>query len=503
MLIVLFVTTLFIITSLLSALTNIGPARHQLQLWGLWPLSFAPGQPGETLIVIVPFFRSAGVMDSDAAHNIAERVRDGVDKIKLLNVRVEVLEEQQLRADDRSGAEALGKRTNASMIIWGADTGTKVEVKYLNLRQPEFDAAEITLQEQGGKGRTQVANPQPYAEFVTDDLPQVMSFLSLFALGQAAYIQKDYKQAAQIIEQGLVDVQRAPQDTEGQADANFRLGWLRDELGEKQKALVAYNQAIALNPQYATAYNNRGALRNKQGDLAGARIDYDLAIALDPQDAKAYYNRGTLHKEQGDMAGARTDLDQAIALDPRIAAAYINRGILRIGQGDPAGGRTDYDQAIAINPQYVDAYYNRGILRQEQGDTAGARADYDQAIALDPQAANVHNSRGVLRKKQGDTAGARTDYDQAIALNPRYAEAYYNRGILRSEKDEVGALADYNQAIALNPRYAEAYYNRGVLHYNQGNGAHARADFLNARDLATGTTLRQAAETALQAPEAK
>ena len=342
LLIVVLVITLFIATSLLSALTNIGPVRQQLQLWGVWPLPFAPGQSDETLIVIVPFFRTEGVVDHFIANNIAERVRGDVDKITLPNMRVEVLEGQQLRANDRAGAEALGKHANASIIIWGADTGVKVEVKYLNLRQPDFDAAEISLQEQGAEGRTEVANAQPYAEFVTDDLPQVMSFLSLFAVGQATYIQQDYKQAAQIIEQALMDVQRAPQDTVGQADANFRLGWLRNELGEQQQALKAYDQAIALNPQYAQAYNNRGVLRSEQGDPAGARTDCDQAIALNPQFAQAYNNRGVLRREQGEIAGARADYDQAIALNPQFALAYYNRGVLHYNQGNKADARTDF-----------------------------------------------------------------------------------------------------------------------------------------------------------------
>ena len=303
-------------------------------------------------------------------------MRADVDKIKLPNVRVGVLEGQQIRANDRAGAEALGKRVNASIIIWGADTGVKVEVKFLNLRQPEFDAADIFLQEQGGEGRTKVANPQPYAEFVTDDLPQVMSFLSLFAVGQAAAIQQDYKQAAQIIEQALEDVQRAPQDIVGQADANFRLGWLRNELGEKQQALEAYNRAIILNPQFADAYNNRGLLRKHQGDEAGALADYEQAIVLNPQLVGAYNNRGILRSDQGDEAGALTDYEQAIKLDPQLVNAYNNRGGLRKEQGDTTGARTDYDQAIKLDPQNATTYHGRAVLRYSQGDKAGAYADF-------------------------------------------------------------------------------------------------------------------------------
>ena len=94
-----------------------------------------------------------------------------------------------------------------------------------------------------------------------------------------------------------------------------------------------------------------GIAREAQGDLAGALADYDQAIALNPQDATAYNNRGIARADQGDLAGALADYDQAIALNPQDATAYNNRGNARQAQGDLAGALADYDQAIALNPQ--------------------------------------------------------------------------------------------------------------------------------------------------------
>ena len=57
----------------------------------------------------------------------------------------------------------------------------------------------------------------------------------------------------------------------------------------------------------------------------GAIADFDEAIKLDPNDATAYNNRGSAKEKLGDYASASADFDQAIKLDPNNATAHIQR----------------------------------------------------------------------------------------------------------------------------------------------------------------------------------
>jgi Flp pilus assembly protein TadD len=57
-------------------------------------------------------------------------------------------------------------------------------------------------------------------------------------------------------------------------------------------ALSDFNQALALDPNFAAAYNNRGYDRQQLGDIDGALADYEKAISLDPGEAYYYNNRG-------------------------------------------------------------------------------------------------------------------------------------------------------------------------------------------------------------------
>ena len=209
------------------------------------------------------------------------------------------------------------------------------------------------------------------------------------------------------------------------------------------------SSTIATAPR-ADDFFIQGVNKYQQGDAQGAIAAYKQAIALNPNYAAAYNNRGFLRNEQGDKQGALADFNQAISLDPKFAPAYNNRGGLRDDLGDKQGALTDYNQAIILDPKFANPYNNRGALRNAQGDKQGALADYNQAIILDPKFANPYNLRGNLRKEQGDKQGALADYNQAISLDPNYAKAYYNRGVLQNELgDKPSALADLRRAATL------------------------------------------------------
>jgi tetratricopeptide (TPR) repeat protein/V8-like Glu-specific endopeptidase len=265
------------------------------------------------------------------------------------------------------------------------------------------------------------------------------------------------------------------------ADDYFVSAYQKNEQSNYQGALADYDRAIALNPNYAAAYNNRGNLKyQKLNNPQGALADYDRVIALNPNYAGAYNNRGNLkYQKLNNPQGALADYDRAITLNPNYAEAYNNRGVLKQNKlNNPQGALADYDRAITLNPNYAEAYNNRGILKQDKlNNPQGALADYDRVIALNPNLAEAYSNRGNLKyQKLNNPQGALADYDRAIALNPNYAEAYSNRGNLKYQNlnDPKGALADYDRAIALNPNLAEAYSNRGFLKYqnlNDSSGA--------------------------------
>jgi tetratricopeptide (TPR) repeat protein len=126
----------------------------------------------------------------------------------------------------------------------------------------------------------------------------------------------------------------------------------------------------------------RGEDKYQKGDYQGAIATYTQAIALNPNYAQAYHNRGNARSKLGDNQGAVADYNQALRINPNYVLAYNNRGLARFKLGDKQGAVADYNQALRIDPNHVNAYYNRGLARRGLGDKQGAIQDFQKAADL-------------------------------------------------------------------------------------------------------------------------
>ncbi|MFM8912731.1 MAG: tetratricopeptide repeat protein, partial [Flammeovirgaceae bacterium] len=70
-------------------------------------------------------------------------------------------------------------------------------------------------------------------------------------------------------------------------------------------------------------------------------------------------------------------------------------------------------------------------------------------------------------------------FNEAIRLEPFMWSAYFSRAQTRQRLgDTKGAITDLNIFLEANPQNAEALFSRAVLHYDNGQWAGAREDFL-------------------------
>lgn len=221
------------------------------------------------------------------------------------------------------------------------------------------------------------------------------------------------------------------------------------------------SRAIALDPEEAMTYYNRGVVQHKRQNYRQAIADYDKAIELDPGLAMAYSNRGVAHYNLRDYQQAIADYDKAIALDPNLALAYSNRGAVHDDLGDSRKAIADYDKAITLNPKNAVSYQNRGIAYDNLGRNREAIADYNKAIELDPKNVRSYYNRGVSHHQLRRYKEAIADYDRVIAFNPRDALAYYNRGVAYDDlRDRGQAIADKKMAAALGLREAQEFLKK-------------------------------------------
>jgi tetratricopeptide (TPR) repeat protein len=107
--------------------------------------------------------------------------------------------------------------------------------------------------------------------------------------------------------------------------------WLH--INDAARAIADFTEAIRLDPQHPSPYNDRGFCRLQQGQPDEAIADFTRAIALAPHFAKALKNRGDAYLVKRDSDRAVRDLSEAIRLEPDNADSYASRAAAYRAQG--------------------------------------------------------------------------------------------------------------------------------------------------------------------------
>jgi len=163
--------------------------------------------------------------------------------------------------------------------------------------------------------------------------------------------------------------------------------WLREgttlhDLMRDEEALIAFEQAIRLDPKNADAYNGKGTALHDLKQYQEALIAFEQAIRLDPNFAIAYRNKGITYYNLKRYEEALIAFDQAIRLDPNFAIAYYNRGNALRDLKRYEEALTAYEQALRLDPNYALAYYNKGLLLQTLGRSKEAQQVFEKSRQL-------------------------------------------------------------------------------------------------------------------------
>jgi len=100
------------------------------------------------------------------------------------------------------------------------------------------------------------------------------------------------------------------------SDAEYRLKRAMEAQGREnpESVLSHFDGAIAAEPRFATAWNEKANYLDSLGRFEDALRCYDGALALDPGFAEAWFNKGLTLKKMGKDALAATCINRGIEL---------------------------------------------------------------------------------------------------------------------------------------------------------------------------------------------
>ena len=232
------------------------------------------------------------------------------------------------------------------------------------------------------------------------------------------------------------------------------MGVAAAQLGLLDKAVVAFQKAIDLNPGSAEAYNNMGNIRIEQDRLDDAIEAYKKALLIKSDYAEAYYNMGNALQDQGELGKAIDAYKKALSIKSDYAEAFYNIGNVLQDQGNLADAIDSYNEALLINPGYLSALNNLGNAFKVQGRPEKAKESYYKALEIDPEHAEAHYNLGNIFKDQNNLEDAIVAYKKALSVKPDYQNARY---MLSSLIGNAPASAPREYVESLFDGYAEEF----------------------------------------------
>ncbi len=172
-----------------------------------------------------------------------------------------------------------------------------------------------------------------------------------------------------LLRMALADLTKTIELNSEQPEAQFLLGRLFAQLGEKEKARDALDEAVRLSADDPAAKSRALMIRgNLQEDLEKRQADFDQAVKLTPKDPEVLRYRGLNYLTTNQVEAAIDDFNAAIALEPNNAETYEARGMAQASLNKLDEALESFNKAVELEPESPGALTHRARVRAMKGD---------------------------------------------------------------------------------------------------------------------------------------
>jgi len=225
-------------------------------------------------------------------------------------------------------------------------------------------------------------------------------------------------------------------------------------------SLAALNRAVRLEPENATALCNLGAAEQRLGQTEKAITRYLEALKNNPSLPIAHYNLGLGYQLLGMTTEALAALRQAIEAQPDYFDAYFQLGLLEQNLGHAQIALDAYQQAISFNANSHEVFYNMGLALQSLGRLDEAIGQYRKALDLRPDLPDVLSNLAMAYKETGQVEAAIEACLRALEVDPlHYRANLYLNLIYMDQKRLVESEQLCRKALEAKPDFAEMRQN--------------------------------------------
>lgn len=200
---------------------------------------------------------------------------------------------------------------------------------------------------------------------------------------------------------------------------------------------IVHGYKVTDDRMLASFYGNRAMELLAKGRLQESRAWLDEALKLDPEDATLWNNAGVLAQRTGRDADAESRFLRAARSNPRHTSVLFNLVALYDARGDAtraAYWRERADRVLRRDPFYQ---YSLGERHAQAGNDADAVRYYRRAISLDGRERLFHFALARAYVRLGRLDRAEKELDAAYRLS----EGEEERARFRSKLDALRGMA--------------------------------------------------------------
>lgn len=373
---------------------------------------------------------------------------------------------------------------------------------------PGINASSILLRSYGSAipgSSTLLANQLMDVRQIAIQYGEPQSLLDQLArtlVGIALHANRHPEEAAGLLESAIALADPESEDSRTvEKLAWFYLGLSRQDTGDTNGAEESFEAALEIDPACEAALIAMAQLHHAAGEWEAALDAYDKALALRPDLADLYADRGLAYCHTGRQEQGIADLSTYLEAFPDDAMVLYNRGYAYYETGNFQQAIDDFCAARELMPRDPGILLNLGHACFETGRWELAIDSYTEAIEVAPREVLqlIYYRRALCHLDLNDPESAIEDLTSSLDLDPYDVDSYWNRARAYYLDDQPEAsLGDLERLLALDPSLVEPYYWRGVIHQEMGDIDQARSDFQYVKDNATTFDLQADAIEALE-----
>lgn len=185
---------------------------------------------------------------------------------------------------------------------------------------------------------------------------------------------------------------------------------------QNAKAITVFKQALALDPQNATAYSYLGQIYLSQGKNSDAIKTYKQLVNVMVSSASSY-NTTT------------PSSSSSTSSTPTLQTAYVSLGNAYLQNKQYSDSEKAFKKAEQLNPRDPIAPYTLGQQYLTQGNFSGALTQFEKTQKISPNDGNVYYALGEVCNQTGDYQDAAANLTKSIYLKPNFPSANYQLGV--------------------------------------------------------------------------